>query len=137
MQLRGFLISVAACVFCFENGQGAAAQTFVERDVRVVHTFTGEAGNDVFGWVTARLGDLDDDGVDDLIITAPFNDAAGNNAGRVYVYSSVTGREIRRFTGPLANGLFGNSISDIGRIDDDEYIPNRASRLSRKRPESR
>lgn len=132
MQLRGFLVSVIACVLCFENGHGAAAQTLVEPDVRVVHTFTGEASNDVFGWVTGRLGDLDD-----LIITAPFNDAAGNNAGRVYVYSSVTGREIRRFTGPLANGLFGNSISDIGRIDDDEYIPNRASRLSRKRPESR
>lgn len=122
MQLRGFLISVAACVFCFQNGQGAAAQTFVEPDVRVVHTFTGEAGNDVFGWVTGRLGDLDDDGVDDLIITAPFNDAAGNNAGRVYIYSSVTGQEIHRFTGPLANGIFGNSVADIGRIDDDEYI---------------
>ena len=100
----------------------AGAQAFVEDDVCVVHVFTGEAAGDEFGWVTARTRDLDGDTIDDLVITAPRNDAGGPAAGRVYVYSSVTGDPIHVFTGPIAGGNFGNSVSDVGLIDQDDII---------------
>ncbi len=96
------------------------AQSFKENDVRVVHTFTGERAGDVYGWVTARIADLDDDDVADLLITAPFNDAAGSNAGRVYAYSSRTGSLIRVFTGATVGGQFGNAVADVGLIDEDD-----------------
>ena len=34
-------------------------------DCVAIHTFTGEAGGDQFGWVSENTGDIDKDGVDD------------------------------------------------------------------------
>lgn len=118
MCARVLQVSVVAVCLTGMWATPALAQ-FKEPDVRVIHTFTGEASQDIFGWVTARLPDLDGDKIDDLIITAPNNDAGGNNAGRVYVYSSKTGDPIHVFTGKVAGGQFGNSVQAIGLIDDD------------------
>jgi len=60
--------------------------------------------NDRAGWGVARGGDVNDDGVDDLIIGAPWADPAGRNrAGQAYV---VFGR-----SGIGAGGLF--ELSDL------------------------
>jgi hypothetical protein len=48
-------------------------------------TYTGQNG-ELFGYAVARVGDLNDDGVDDFAIGAPGADVAGDGAGRVYVY---------------------------------------------------
>ncbi|MCI0364465.1 MAG: hypothetical protein L0Y44_13560 [Phycisphaerales bacterium] len=55
--------------------------------ILVERTITGEAAGDQFGSSVA-LADINDDGLDDLIVGAPFNDAGGDNAGRVYVFIS-------------------------------------------------
>ncbi len=49
-------------------------------DVRVL----GEAAGDWFGHQLAS-GDLDDDGLPDLVVAAPYNDQNGSQAGKVYV----------------------------------------------------
>jgi len=45
----------------------------------------GEASDDEAGHSMATLGDTNDDGYDDLLIGAPYHDAAGPNAGAVYL----------------------------------------------------
>jgi len=52
-----------------------------------INVFTGEAPFDVFGNSVASAGDVNNDGFDDLIVGALYNDAGGNNAGRAYVFS--------------------------------------------------
>ena len=91
LRTRCALLVSSACVL-------SAQADFLERVV-VLQQWTGERAGDQFGWVTARCGDQDGDGIDDMLITAPTNDEGGGNAGKVYVYSSVTGQLLNSFTG--------------------------------------
>ena len=45
-------------------------------------TITGESADDDFGWRVAPAGDVNGDGVGDLIVGAPSNDAIAGFAGR-------------------------------------------------------
>ncbi|PXF53854.1 MAG: hypothetical protein C4B56_00170 [Candidatus Methanophagaceae archaeon] len=47
--------------------------------------FTGEAANDELGDPAAFAGDVNNDGYDDVIAGAPYNDAGGADAGRAYI----------------------------------------------------
>ncbi len=57
------------------------------------HVLVGEAPTDVAGAHLAWLGDVDGDGAADLLVSAYWNDEAGENAGKVYVVraSSLAG----------------------------------------------
>lgn len=86
--------------------------------------FTGEAADDYFGTDVASAGDVNNDGHDDVIISAYRNDAAGSDAGRVYVYygsKSMDSEEDVILTGEDANDYFGNSISSAGDLNNDGY----------------
>jgi tetratricopeptide (TPR) repeat protein len=50
--------------------------------------FTGESAGDRFGFSVSNAGDIDNDGKDDVIIGAPFNDDSGTDAGEAYIYVS-------------------------------------------------
>ena len=50
--------------------------------------FAGEAANDRSGTSVASAGDVDGDGLDDLVIGAPNNDETGVDAGKVYLLLS-------------------------------------------------
>lgn len=96
---------------------------YVEEDVQVLQTFTGDSAGDQFGWVSALIEDLDGDGRNDLIITAPTNDVGGNNAGQVYVYSSNPAASphnpIHVLTGTANLGQFGYATGNAGDLNDD------------------
>jgi hypothetical protein len=49
-------------------------------------TFTGESSGDQFGFSVSNARDVDNDGNDDVIIGAPYNDDEGKDAGRAYIY---------------------------------------------------
>ena len=85
---------------------------------RILHAWSGESPGDQFGWEATRLGDLDADGVSDVIVSAPFLQAEGTQVGRVYVYSGKSGEEIRRHTGREAE-LLGFGIAAAGDVDGD------------------
>lgn len=84
-----------------------------------IHTFEGEAAGDQFGWKSNAVGDLDNDGVLDFVITAPTSDTAGNNTGTIYVYSGATGQELWRATGLAVGGRLGTDAWAAGLINAD------------------
>ncbi len=50
--------------------------------------FTGEAEGDFFGHSVATPGDVNGDGISDIMVGAPYNDFAGTDAGKAYLYLS-------------------------------------------------
>lgn len=86
---------------------------------RVLHTLTGEAIGDQFGWVSAPLPDLDGDGAPDLVVGSPFHASGGANAGRIYVFSGRSGLELFHADGGAAGERLGHSVRPAGDLDRD------------------
>jgi hypothetical protein len=62
------------------------AYVYSGRSGNVLGMFTGEAAGDQFGLSVSGAGDVNNDGYAEFIVGAPYNDAAGDAAGRAYVY---------------------------------------------------
>ena len=91
-----------------------------------------EAEDDYSGWSVSAAGDINGDGIDDLIIGATGADPNGNCSGRSYVVfgastglsnpvalSSLNGSNGFVLNGEAANDTFGQSVSDAGDINGD------------------
>jgi hypothetical protein len=63
-------------------GDGSIPTSSVNAD----KTMTGEYADDKFGFSVSNAGDINNDGKDDVIIGAPYNDDSGIDAGKAYVY---------------------------------------------------
>lgn len=85
----------------------------------IVHEMIGAAAGDQFGWVSNRIPDVNGDGITDMILTAPGNDAGGSGAGRVYVHSGATGEELFFATGGGAGWSFGHDATAAGDANGD------------------
>jgi hypothetical protein len=81
-QEAGWIVSGAAA---------AAGGTSALSDAWVV--LTPEAADDRFGQSAASAGDVDGDGLTDLLLGAPYNDEGGGSAGKTYLFlgASLTG----------------------------------------------
>ena len=93
-----------------------------QADARPDLVLTGETAGDCFGATVAKAGDVNGDGFVDLLVGAPFDDAAGTDAGRVYVYfggPEVDAIPDLTLDGPTAGGDFGNVSS--ARISGDGF----------------
>jgi hypothetical protein len=93
------------------------AEPFVE-PVKVVREWDGEAANDQFGWIARTMGDVDGDGVADVVTSAPSKDIAGAGAGRVYVYSTRSGKLLWSADGQAGDQL-GLGVECAGDTDRD------------------
>lgn len=90
---------------------------FVE-EVRVLKEWRGEAAGDQFGWIARNIGDVDGDGIADVVTSAPSNAEGGAGAGKVYVYSSATGELLWSRTGVAGEGL-GMGVEAAGDVNAD------------------
>jgi Tetratricopeptide repeat/FG-GAP-like repeat/FG-GAP repeat len=90
---------------------------FVE-PVRIIHEWRGEAANDQFGWIARNVGDVDGDGANDLVISAPTHGAAGSHAGRIYVYSGRDGGLLWSADGAAGDEL-GTGVEAAGDTNHD------------------
>ena len=93
------------------------AQPFVE-PVKIIREWDGESANDQFGWIARSLGDVDGDGVNDVVTSAPTSAAAGDKAGRVYVYSTKTGALLWKVDGKTGDQL-GTGVECAGDVNRD------------------
>ena len=80
------------------------ADPFVEH-ATIIREFDGDSTGDQFGWIARSLGDVDHDGMEDFVTSAPTKAIGGENAGRVYVYSSGTGMLLWSADGTPASQL--------------------------------
>jgi hypothetical protein len=122
------------------TGRGAVYVLFLNIDGTVkgqqkIASGTGGFGNltngDHFGNTVAGVGDLDDDGVEDLIVAAPYDDTEGTNRGAVYVlFLNSDGtvkahQKIASSTGGLGtltnDDTFGVGAVSVGDLDGDGF----------------
>jgi hypothetical protein len=87
---------------------------FVE-PVKIIREWRGEAAGDQFGWIARNVGDVDGDGVTDIVTSAPTH---GNHAGRIYVYSVGSGRLLWSADGRPGDEL-GTGVEAIGDANGD------------------
>lgn len=93
------------------------AQPFVE-PVQVLREWHGEAANDQFGWIARNIGDVDGDGVPDVVTSAPSRGAGASASGRVYVYSTKSGKLLWTADGRAGDQL-GLGIEGAGDTNRD------------------
>src|SRR5262245_25972331 len=72
-----------------------------------------------FGAAIAALSDVDGDGVADLVVGAPLEDAGLADRGVVRVFSGANGAVKRSLLGPAANARFGASVAGVGDVTGD------------------
>ncbi|MFO0962219.1 MAG: FG-GAP-like repeat-containing protein [Phycisphaerales bacterium] len=77
------------------------------------------------GLSVANAGDVNGDGIDDLLVAAPYYDTPNLDAGRVYLFlGSVSGLPATpswSADGPHALAQFGTSVSGAGDVNGDGY----------------
>lgn len=107
---------------------GAAATATTRGSVRVLSGASGAVihglrlgvNGDQFGAAVAGLDDLDGDGWPEFAGSAPLDDGAGANAGRVYVISGFDGTTVvREFAGEAAGDRFGTALGRLGDLNGD------------------
>ena len=95
--------------FCFLLPSALIAQTSV-------YTFHGAPGVHLFGNSHANMGDLDNDGFDDLVAGSPY---AIGNLGQVTVFSGRTGAILLQMTGDSPLDHLGWAVRNAGDVNGD------------------
>jgi len=86
--------------------------------MKIIREFDGDSAGDQFGWIARSIGDIDHDGIADFVTSAPTKNAGGANAGRVYAYSSASGKLLWSADGKPGEQL-GIGVESAGDVDGD------------------
>ncbi len=134
---RFLALPVLLCCFVPTSAQVLRAIPDVYDQVLIGQSsggFSGSISNYAsLGHSVARIGDLDGDGTEDLIVGAPFEDDGGTDRGAVWILFLNTDKTVKNsakisatdgnFTGTLQDhDRFGASVSGIGDLDGDGNV---------------
>ncbi len=105
----------------FNNNSGAGhVRVYSGADCSILYELSGDAPGDTFGTGSgAAGGDVDGDGVDDLVFGALG--AGTSNRGQLAVFSGADGSRIGTINGDIPNDSFGFSASGGGDLDGDGF----------------
>ncbi|MEO8560989.1 MAG: hypothetical protein ABI601_02875 [bacterium] len=95
----------------------AFARPFVE-DVRIIHEWRGDSTGDELGWIGRAIGDVDGDGVTDVVISGTQNPPYGSTRGTLRVHSGRSGKLLWRRDGERG-WVLGTSVEAAGDVDHD------------------
>ncbi len=121
----GGLNAGAAYVFYGSQDRLAGTVSLGTADAKLI----GEAAGDRAGSDVSIAGDLDDDGFDELVVGAFGHDAAGTDAGAVYVFSVEDARlsgllslsaASTKLLGEAAGDFAGFAVGPAGDVTDDD-----------------
>lgn len=88
----------------------------------LLYTWGGTQSGDQLGKKVAGAGDLNGDGFDDLLISAPQAWVGGlAGAGTVFAYSGATGQLLYQLDGINAHDAFGEAVSSAGDVNNDGF----------------
>lgn len=72
---------------------GGRITVYSGKDGRVLRTITCRVPGDTLGFDSVGIGDVDSDGVRDLLVTAAYSGIKGYHSGRVFIVSSGVPRK--------------------------------------------
>jgi len=92
----------------------------------VLYNFLGEDGGSYTGYSVSGLGDVNGDGVPDLIAGIPYGTGQGGpGVGNAIVRSGADGQVLYRFEGALPGEFLGWAVTGLGDVDGD-FVPDLA-----------
>ena len=98
---------------------GNMARVFSGADGSVLYNFVGDSADDLFGRFVNGAGDLNGDGFDEVIVSAPMDDNNGAGSGSARVFSGADGSVLYDFDGDSAGDGFGRPVSGVGDVNGD------------------
>jgi hypothetical protein len=75
----------------------------------------------LFGGALANAGDVDGDGIDDMLVGETWYTGRVTHQGRVCVYSGATLAVIRTHLGSIGNADFGCTVAGVGDVNSDQF----------------
>ncbi len=85
----------------------------------LLHTFSSDDGGDLCGTSVAGAGDLDADGLADVLVGIPSDESQGPYTGAVRAFSGASGALLFTRLGAAKNHGFGESVAGLGDVDAD------------------
>jgi hypothetical protein len=87
----------------------------------LLRSIPGRRATSHFGWSVANAGDVDADGVQDLVVGAPYDSLIADSAGIAYVYSGANGALLHQFQGQASYRYAGWSVAGPGDLNGDGH----------------
>ena len=104
----------------YHGTSSGIARVFSGVDGSVLYTFHGDSHADNLGVAVSGVGDVNNDGFDDVAAGAPFDDDNGTESGMARVYSGADGSVLYTFYGD-SGSVMGRSLDGVGDVNKDGY----------------
>lgn len=118
MNSDGFDDIVAGAYLGGPNGEGAA-RVFAGPSGALMLPLNGDSPGDSFGLSVAGAGDVNGDGIGDVLVGAPDDDNTATDSGMARVHSGATGAVLYTFNGVNPNDRLGSGVGGGGDVDGD------------------
>ena len=91
-------------VECRERrGDSGSVWVYSGVDGSLLYTFHGDGNDDELGYSVSGAGDVDNDGFDDVVAGARYDDNNGSSSGMIRVYSGADGSILYSVDGSSGN----------------------------------